>query len=196
MIKSTLTFFVLLFFFKSYSQENIVKIEKTNYTSYFDTCINQPIVVTYKLYMGGGDCSRSRYRFKNDLNIKTATWLDYKKSGYDRGHLANAEDFAYNCELLELTFRYYNCLPQSKFLNRGVWKKKEKVVREMSKIDTVLIICFGREFFRENKLNVPKHCGKIIFEKSGKVHFWYFDQNGNILPPDEKILKEYIVYVN
>lgn len=182
--------------FFSNAQKNVVVIKKENYTSYFDTVLKQPLVVVYDLYIGGGPCSRAGFNFKNDLpNINTATNADYSRSGYDRGHLANAEDFAYDCKLDELTFRYYNCLPQSKILNRGLWKQKEEEAREMSRRDSVKIVCFGRDFFLDNRLNVPKYCGKIVQEKSGKIHFWYFDQNGSLLPSDEKILKEYLTYL-
>jgi DNA/RNA endonuclease G (NUC1) len=191
------TLLLILFFFFSYAQKNVVVIKKENYISYFDTVLRQPVVVTYKLFLGGGPCSRSGFNFKNDLpNIKTATTNDYAKSGYDRGHLANAEDFAYDCKLDELTFRYYNCLPQSKILNRGLWKQKEEEAREMSQRDSITIVCFGRDFFKDKNLNVPKYCGKIVKEKNGKIHFWLFDQNGTLLPSDEKILKEYITYLN
>lgn len=189
----------LLFFvgpFLCFSQQNFVKIEKQNYISYFDTTIKQPLVVTYKLFKGGGSCSRAGFVFKNDLkNIKTATNSDYLKSGYDRGHLANAEDFAYDCQLDELTFRYYNCLPQSKFLNRGIWKTKEQQTRELSQKDTIIVVCFGRDFFKDNKLYIPKFCGKIVKEKDGTIHFWYFDQQGTLLKPDNKILEEYLKYL-
>jgi len=197
MKKSILIILLVLSFFCSYAQKNVVIIKKENYVSYFDTVLKQPVVVTYKLFLGGGPCSRSGFNFKNDLpNIKTATTSDYAKSGYDRGHLANAEDFAYDCKLDELTFRYYNCLPQSKILNRGLWKQKEEEAREMSQRDSITIVCFGRDFFKDKNLNVPKYCGKIVKEKNGKIHFWLFDQNGTLLPSDEKILKEYITYLN
>lgn len=191
--------FLFVFFSTSvcYSQKNSIKIVKENYTSYFDTVLKQPLVVVYKLYKGGGSCSRAGFSFKNDLqNIKTATQSDYAKSGYDRGHLANAEDFAYDCKLDELTFRYYNCLPQSKNLNRGIWKQKEEETRHLSQKDTITVICFGRDFFKDKNLSVPKFCGKIVKEKNGDIHFWYFDQNGVLLKSDEKILNEYLKYLN
>jgi endonuclease G len=201
MKKTYLLILTVLFVFFStcvcYSQKNSIKIVKDNYVSYFDTVLKQPIVVVYKLYKGGGGCSRAGFNFKNDLpNIKTATQADYAKSGYDRGHLANAEDFAYDCRLDELTFRYYNCLPQSKNLNRGLWKQKEEETRNLSHKDTITIICFGRDFFKDKNLNVPKYCGKIVKEKNGNIHFWYFDQNGVLLKSEEKILTEYLKYLN
>lgn len=192
-----LVLFLLLIIlrFDSYSQNSVVKIEKANYVSYFDTVVKQPVVVKYWLYKGGGGCSRSGFAFKNDLkHIKTATTNDYSKSGYDRGHLANAEDFAYDCQLDELTFRYYNCIPQSKFLNRGPWKDKEKTVRDMSQKDSVLVVCFAKDFKKIGSLYVPSVCGKIVVERGNKITMWVFDQNGSVLPSDPVLLKKYLCY--
>ena len=189
--------FIILLFFTSpaFTQGNVVRIDCDNYTSYFDTIIKQPLVVSYSLYKGGGPCSRAGFAFKNDRkNIRTATTADYAHSGYDRGHLANAEDFAYDCRLDELTFRYYNCIPQSKILNRGIWKDKESVVRDMSQKDTVKVICFAKDFKKDGNLYVPAICGKIVIEKGGKITMWVFDQNGSILPSDPELLKKYLLY--
>lgn len=186
---------ILMLTLPAYTQNSVVKIECENYTSYFDTVFRQPVVVRYSLYKGGGPCSRAGFSFKNDRkNIKTATTSDYASSGYDRGHLANAEDFAYDCKLDELTFRYYNCIPQSKILNRGIWKDKEGVVREMSQKDTVTVICFAKDFKKVGKLYVPSICGKIVIEKGGGVTMWVFDQNGSILPSDPNLLNSYLTY--
>jgi DNA/RNA endonuclease G (NUC1) len=67
-----------------------VVIKTKNYTSYFDTILKQPISVVYKLYNGGGPCSRAKFRFINDTKYPTATDADYAKSGYDIGHIASA----------------------------------------------------------------------------------------------------------
>lgn len=190
--------FLFLFILHSavHGQSNVVRIECDNYTSFFDTVFRQPVLVKYTLYRGGGPCSRAGFNFKNDRKeIRTATTSDYAHSGYDRGHLANAEDFAYDCRLDELTFRYYNCVPQSKILNRGIWKDKESLVREMSQKDTVSVLCFARDFKKVSKLYVPTICGKIVIEKGGKITMWVFDQNGSILPSDPALLKEYLNYL-
>jgi DNA/RNA endonuclease G (NUC1) len=139
-------------------------------------------MVSYVLYRGGGDCDRSGFSFKsNNLKI-TAKSSDYSHSGYDKGHLVNAEDFAYDCELEEITFNYYNCLPQTPELNRGIWKKNETEIREISQTDTLLIICGG--FFSKktigDSLFVPDSCFKIVysFEKK-KIIMCYSFTNTN-----------------
>jgi endonuclease G len=92
----------------------------------------------------------------------TATNDDYSHSGYDKGHLVSAEDFANNLESERITFRYYNCLPQTPNLNRGVWKKKETSIRTESRSDSLFIICGGYDFKLVNKLYVPSYCFKIV----------------------------------
>ena len=47
------------------------------YESHFNIGIKEPLFVTYKLYKGGGDCSRKGFRFKNDTKIPMATIKDY-----------------------------------------------------------------------------------------------------------------------
>lgn len=72
-------------------------IVKKAYTSYFSKNACVPVVVTYKLYKAGGACNRKNDRFINDISsLKMAVAKDYSHSGYDKGHMANAEDFAFD----------------------------------------------------------------------------------------------------
>ncbi|MEJ0033661.1 MAG: DNA/RNA non-specific endonuclease [Bacteroidota bacterium] len=139
-------------------------IDKGIYKANFSNKLHQPRYVSYTLYKGGGDCERAHFSFKNDINgAVTATDHDYAGSGYDKGHLANAEDFAFDCQSDELTFRYYNCLPQTANLNRGLWKRNETDVREWSQKEKLYIICGG--FFGAGKIGnvrVPTHCWKVV----------------------------------
>ncbi|HTJ50959.1 MAG TPA: DNA/RNA non-specific endonuclease, partial [Cyclobacteriaceae bacterium] len=108
-------------------------INKGIYKVNFSNKFHQPRYVSYKLYKGGGTCDRSSFSFTNDnAKAETATDNDYTGNGYDKGHMANAEDFAFDCTKDELTFRYYNCLPQTVNLNRGLWKRNETDVRKWS----------------------------------------------------------------
>src|ERR1043165_6897143 len=107
----------------SFSQ---ITVNNGVYKVNFSNKYHGPKYVSYYLYKGGGPCDREKFRFKNDKsNLECATDNDYSNSGYEKGHLANAEDFAFDCEKDELTFRYYNCLPQTPNLNKGVWKTNE-----------------------------------------------------------------------
>lgn len=135
------------------------------YQSYFSNSLHEPIMVTYGLYKGGGECSRSGFHFKNDADVRAAGPKDYAGSGYDEGHMANAEDFAFNCEDDELTFRYYNCVPQTPNLNRGIYKHWETVIRAESQKDSLWIICgniFDGKQIGPDHIAVPSECFKIV----------------------------------
>ena len=140
------------------------------YTVNFSNALHEPLWVSYKLYRGGGECSRAGFRFHNDIDsLQTATDKDYARSGYDKGHLANAEDFASDCTKDELTFRYYNCLPQTPNLNRGVWKTNETLVRQWSQSDSLLVVCGGSFGKRKiGRIAVPDYCWKVVQSLSTK----------------------------
>ena len=109
-----------------YSQSIDTTIQTKVFTSYFNYHLKEPVFVSYDLYKGGGDCSRSGDVFHNSCKaLKTATSKDYNHSGYDEGHMCNAEDEAYDCDRQKGTFEFFNALPQTPNLNRGIWKHYE-----------------------------------------------------------------------
>ncbi|HTA62212.1 MAG TPA: DNA/RNA non-specific endonuclease [Bacteroidia bacterium] len=129
-------------------------IKTVGYSSYYSYQHKAPVIVSYKLYKGGGDCSRTgnHFRFINSLGFENeAKPKDYAKSGYDEGHMANAEDFAFDCILEENTFRFYNAVPQTPENNRGIWKHYETETRKLSQTDSLLVVCYNH--FSADKLN-------------------------------------------
>lgn len=167
-MKKVLLLFLILFVTSLPAQ--VIKydtlIQTKIYNSYYSNTNRGPIIVTYKLYRGGGNSSRAKMSFINDIPcLKVANSKDYSHSGYDKGHMANAEDFAYDSTCQQLTFRYYNCVPQTANLNRGVWKHYESKIRKMSNKDSLFIICYNH--FSNQKLrdrvSVPDTCYKFVF---------------------------------
>jgi endonuclease G len=190
-----LVFLLLPLFLLSQSYDVVIK--KDNYTSYFENEYLNPTVVVYNLYKGGGNCSRTKFFFKNDIpSLKTASDQDYLKSGFDKGHMANAEDFAYDCVLDELTFRYYNCVPQNPKMNRGPWKKVETEVRQWSQTRELKVVCiniFENNFIPNTKVAVPTECIKLIYDAKTKesIAGYIFKNNSSAqvikLSPEEII---------
>src|SRR5436853_110152 len=84
------------FFFGFTSGQQVDTVIKTGiYKSYFCYSLKEPLYVTYTLYKGGGGCDRDEQGFNfKKCGVQTASDADYSGSGYDKGHLANAEDFA------------------------------------------------------------------------------------------------------
>ena len=141
------------------------------YQSFYSYSLQEPVYVKYELYKGGGACNRSKFRFINDTGLEMMDNPEYTSSGYDRGHLANAEDFAYDCVKDELTFRYYNCLPQTPNMNRGVWKSWETKIRQESQSEKLIIVTGGIWGTRIHKtMRIPDYCWKVVQSSTtGKV---------------------------
>lgn len=142
-------------------------LDKGIYQSFFNYSLKEPLYVSYTLYKGGGQCSRSAkdLQFKQDDFEGAARASDYTHNSYDKGHLANAEDFAGDCDKEEMTFRYYNCVPQTARLNRGIWKTWEEKVRELSQTEKLFIVAgciYGKKTLGKDKIGVPSYCYKIV----------------------------------
>lgn len=125
------------------------------------------------------DLEKPKFDRKNDFRVDTmistgsADAMDYKGSGYDRGHLAPAGDFAHDKELLSESFYYSNMSPQAPSFNRGVWRKIENSVREMAAINDTVYVVTGAILHNdlprigENKVCVPQWYFKVVYSKKG-----------------------------
>lgn len=111
--------------------------------------------------------------FRSDPEITTgsATPSDYKKSGYDRGHLSPAADFAFEEKAMSETFYMSNMSPQKGNLNRGLWKDLESKVREWAEIFGRVYVVSGPILEKpaseynsigENKVSVPEFYYKVL----------------------------------
>jgi len=160
-MKKLLSVILIICSIAAYSQNVDTVITNPILKSYFCREYKQPLYVAYYMYHGGGDASRGGMSFKSVKKL-TAKAGDYAHSGYDEGHLASAEDFADYDSTLRYTFYFYNCVPQTPNLNRGIWKIWENTVRLESQKDSVYVICGGYNYKLVNKLYVPQNCFKIV----------------------------------
>jgi DNA/RNA endonuclease G (NUC1) len=174
-----LSMFVSLPLFGQYKVDTTITNEA--YSAYVNKELGQALYVKYKLYKGGGKCQRAT-NWVNDTKLKLVNENQYKGTLYDKGHLANAEDFAYNCHLDSLTFRDYNRLPQTRKLNRGIWKISETEIRLLSQTDSLIIYCGGHwdSSSREvNGMKIPNRCWKVVYSLSQKkvIYCYVFFNN-------------------
>jgi endonuclease G len=161
----------------SFGQKVDTIIDKNIYTSYYSFNLRVPLYITYNLQNGGGNSKRSNFK----QEYKSAISSDYVKTGYDRGHLVSAEDFAYNQSLENLTFSYYNCFPQNPKLNRGPWKSWEMKIRQESKIWPLKIYVGGiyGTLKLKNRVAIPEYCWKVVYNIKTKLlmHVLLFENN-------------------
>jgi endonuclease G len=113
-------------------------------------------------------------KFKPDplITRNSATLADYKKSGYDRGHLAPAADMKWSAEAMVESFYLSNMSPQDKSFNRGIWKKLEEQVRDWAienkavYITTGPILEKGLPTIGPNQIPIPKAFYKVVLDYS------------------------------
>lgn len=107
-----------------------------------------------------------------------ATLLDYKGSGFDRGHQAPAADHKSSQIAMADTFYMTNMCPQCPELNRGYWSKLEKYVRDLTKTYQDVFVITGPlylpyqdidgkhyvkyQVLGENNVAVPTHFFKVL----------------------------------
>ncbi len=114
-------------------------------------------------------------RFEEDPAVPTgsATWYDYRGSGYDRGHLVPAADRAFSREAIEETFLMSNISPQEHHFNGGIWRELEELTRNWAKRNGKLYVVSGpllngRDKGRigENEVTVPAAFFKVLLDLS------------------------------
>lgn len=115
--------------------------------------------------------------FREDKAIKTGSAVpeDYKKSGYDRGHLCPAGDMAWSEIAMSESFYMSNMSPQAPKFNRGIWKTLESQVRNWAKKEEELYIVTAGVLEKglptigdKNKIAIPKYYYKIVLDVFGK----------------------------
>ena len=90
--------------------------------------------------------NHKRPYFEIDKAVKTgaASWRNYKKSGYDRGHLCPAGDRRFSKSAHDETFLTSNISPQEHQFNSGIWNTLEQKVRYWArKYDGVFVVTGG-----------------------------------------------------
>jgi endonuclease G len=113
-------------------------------------------------------------KFAADRQIAgSADPSDYEGSGYDRGHLAPAEDMRWSKESEDDSFYMTNMTPQKPKFNRGLWKKLETRVRKWAgKFDETYVVsgpvldgkCLEKI---ARDICVPERFFKVVLARSG-----------------------------
>lgn len=131
--------------------------------------------VAYKLtdYMvlNGKFKRTNNFRVDPDVQTGSSTLLDYKGSGFDRGHLAPAGDMKISKDFMSESFFMSNMSPQRPSFNRGIWKRLEQTVRNFAIKNIEIYIVTGPVLNRTdfssigiNKVSIPNKYYKVILD--------------------------------
>jgi len=116
--------------------------------------------------------------FRSDTSIASgsASPADYRRSGFDRGHLAPAGDMKWDHLAMSQSFLMSNMSPQRPSFNRGIWRKLETKVRNWAmEKDSIYVITGplfspGDSLIGENGVGVPGHYFKVLVDLSPPDH--------------------------
>lgn len=145
---------------------------------------------------------RKRPYFIEDPKVKTksADWHNYKRSGYDRGHLCPAGDRRFTLQAYNETFYTSNITPQKNDFNAGIWNRLEKKVRQWAKKDKELYIITGgvlkgyMDEIGDEGVAVPNYFYKIVAKGKRddlKIIAFLFPHNES-----KKVLESFVVSVD
>lgn len=178
-----------------------VVVEREGFTFSYSEEFEQSEWVAYVLTHN--DFSNRDYNrpfFIDDPKVKThsADWRNYKKSGYDKGHLCPAGDRKSSYKAFKETFFTSNIAPQLHEFNDGVWNRLEQKVRYWAgKYHGLYVITGGvlsdnLKKIGEEHVAVPNYFYKILMTKDGK------NMIGFLVPHEasEKPLYEFVMDVD
>ena len=156
-------------------QENDMPfVQREGYALSFDHKYNLARWVAYSLTREEVDSEENQREndYSRDPDFPAA---DASKTfeGYDRGHLAPAEDFEWSAKAMRESFYGANLAPQTSRYNRGIWKRLEGRVRALALREGEVIVVTGpilepKLKRLENGMAIPLSYYKVLLIKNSK----------------------------
>ncbi|WP_130735715.1 DNA/RNA non-specific endonuclease [Flavobacterium sp. J27] len=151
--------------------------KKETYTLSYSEDYEQAEWVAYVLKTSDikdNDYKRPYFQIDDAILTGAADWRNYKKSGYNKGHLCPAGDRRASFEDFKETFLTSNIAPQKYNFNAGIWNRLEQKVRYWAKKqDSIYVITGGvlsgnlKKIGYEN-VAVPDYFYKVLLSKDKK----------------------------
>ncbi|MFC7775275.1 DNA/RNA non-specific endonuclease [Flavobacterium sp. GCM10027622] len=107
-----------------------------------------------------------------EVHSGSASWKNYIRSGYDRGHLCPAGDRRFSKEAFNETFYTSNITPQRNDFNAGIWNRLEQKTRYWAKkYDGLYVVTGGvlkddLKSIGKEHVAVPEYFYKILIDRS------------------------------
>lgn len=140
-----------------------------------------PVWVSYTLNRSQTlACAERLVRFEPDPVLsphQRAELSDYRRSGFDQGHMAPNADQSWDAQVQRESFYLSNVAPQLPSLNRGLWRELEYIVRAWAYERESVTIYVGPVYDRRqnqtigsNRVVVPHAFFKIIIDNRSHAH--------------------------
>ena len=148
-------------------------VEYTGFTVSYNAEAHQPNYVAWELTGRETEGRESRdAKWDVDRSVcGTAELSDYRRSGFDRGHMTPAADVKWDAEAMRESHLLTNICPQDHKLNAGAWATLESNCRQWAVRDSAIIIICGPVLSdymprtigpEERKIPVPERFFKVV----------------------------------
>jgi endonuclease G len=149
--------------------------QRTFFVLCHSSSLRVPLYVAYELephHLNRIAARPARFRRDLELTGASATNADYTHSGFSRGHMAPAADFAWSHEAIHATFLLSNAIPQNARVNSGLWARLEHAVRLLAAGSDALYVFTGPIFDAHPEsigsgVAVPSHIFKVVLAIKG-----------------------------
>lgn len=158
------------------NKDNFLMV-KQNYVLSYNDSKGIPNWVSWQLTKDDLGAAPRKRAFDTDNSLpdsfKHVNTLDYKTSGFDRGHMCPHSDRAKDTAMSYSTFIMTNIIPQAPNVNQKAWDQLEIYCRELVTKGNRLYICSGplgsggrgskgyMTSLSDGKVEVPSACWKI-----------------------------------
>lgn len=152
-----------------------VIVEHEYYTLSYSEKHEQAEWVAYELkkdQLSRSNLERPYFIDDPEVASGSASWKNYKRSGYDKGHLCPAADRRFSRAAFDETFYTSNISPQLNDFNAGIWNRLEQKTRYWAaKYDGVYVVTGGvltgnLKTIGKEDVSVPKYFYKILLDNS------------------------------
>lgn len=171
-------------------KQNVKPICKTAYVTAYDYAAKIPSWVAYNVspdHAIGCGIRLKTFYVEKSVPVEVRSRInDYKNSGYDIGHLADAASMSYDPTVSIESFTLSNTSPQDPSMNRGIWSNLELRVRVWAFNGRSLSIYTGGIYGKNSKkignnVVVPDKFFKVIVDNKTNESLAFIIANNNHL---------------
>ncbi len=172
-------------------------IQHQYYTLSYAPAHRQAEWVSYQVRVGSAK-RKNHFRIDPLVREGAASLADYRRSGYDRGHLAPAASMACDAIAMSESFYLSNMSPQMPRFNRGIWQVLEAQVRTWAKTYNPLYVVSAPVLSEDlpaigvNRVSVPAFYYKVVYAPKEQRVIAFLLPNGAGKQP----LADYVVTVD
>ncbi len=176
---------------KFYSLSYLEKYEQAEWVAYR---------MTEDVMSGPYFSRQDDFRPDPKVSTRSADLPDYKRSGYDRGHMVPAGDMNFDKTAMSETFYMSNMSPQVHNFNGGIWRELEEQTRDWVRGFDVLNIVTGpiltdepKDYIGPNDVAVPAAYFKVLMTEGSSPRAVGFIMNNEA---SDKHLSDFMVSVD